>query len=511
MGRFLKIIGAVAVINIFARLFGFLREIIIGIQYGTTNLADSIINAYTIPNLLYLVVGGAFTTAFISIYHKTKSSIQDYIRRTFTTIVVTITLVVIIFIGIEDFIINSYFQPETVEEYELLKLLYNWMMPSTIMLVLSTWLSGILNVQGKFHLSSFSVLVYNLSFLIISVGLSLIIGPIGYGIGALLGAMFMIGFLIYGVRKVEDMSFKPSLARSDDQKELWKVALPIMLGGATAQMYTLIQRFFTNDLAEGFVSAMNYATKVSQFPQALLMTAVTTVIYPLLSKKEGEGDAESVKKLYVRGLRMLYLLVLPISVFVYFQPEAVVRVVFEYGSYTTESTAITAPLLKIFSLTMFFLAASTYVTRFYYAKGNSIVPVIFSLLTVFGVNIAVTSALIDSLGADAVAWGNLISAILNLVLLVVFLHYKYKLSIVGKNFVQFGKFLLLTIGFVLVNWLVATYIVLENKFLHISVTFIVTMIAYGIFVVVLRFEELNSVVKGIKKKLFKSNKSSTNN
>ena len=40
----MKIIGTVAVINIVARLFGFLREVAIGNQYGTTTLADGIIS-----------------------------------------------------------------------------------------------------------------------------------------------------------------------------------------------------------------------------------------------------------------------------------------------------------------------------------------------------------------------------------------------------------------------------------------------------------------------------------
>lgn len=506
MNRFLKIVGAVAIINIFARFFGFLREIIIGHIYGTTYIADSIINAYTIPNFLYLVIGGAFTTAFISIYHKTNSSIKDYISRTFTTILVTISFVTIIFIGFEDVILPSYFGDMSGAEYELLKSLYNWMMPSTIMLVLSTWLSGVLNVQGKFHLSSFSVLVYNLSFLIISVGLSYVIGPIGYGVGALIGAVCMIVFLIFGVRKVENMSFKPSLKLEEDQKVLWKVALPIMLGGATAQMYTLIQRFFTNDLADGVVSAMNYATKVSQFPQALLMTAVTTVIYPLLSKKEGEGDTEAVKGLYLRGIRLLFLLVMPISVYVYFQSEAIVKMIFEYKNFTAESTAITAPLLQLFSLTMFFLAANTYVTRFYYAKGNSMTPVIFSLLTVFGVNIAVTYALIDRLGADAVAWGNIISAVINFVLLVAYLQGKYKLHFVKNNFLQFAKFAVLTIGYIAVTWIVSKFVVIDFKWAHVIVTFVLTMIGYMVLVVLLKFPELNGAIHKVKVKLLKRRK-----
>lgn len=52
MSKLMKIIGTVAVINIVARLLGFLREIVIGYQYGTSTMADAIAAAYTIPNFI---------------------------------------------------------------------------------------------------------------------------------------------------------------------------------------------------------------------------------------------------------------------------------------------------------------------------------------------------------------------------------------------------------------------------------------------------------------------------
>lgn len=503
MKGFLKIIGAVAVINVLARLVGFAREQFIAIQYGTTVYSDSIINAYTIPNFLYLVIGGAFTTAFISIYHKTQSSITEYIRRTFTTIVVTITLVVILFMVLADPILMQFFHVEDPAEYEMLRSLYYWMMPSTIMLVLSTWLSGILNVQGFYNLSAFSVLIYNATFLLISVVLSFVMGPIGMGVGALIGAVCMVLFLIYGVRNIKEMSFKPSFKTGEDQKMLWKVALPIMLGGATAQLYILIQRFFTAMLESGVVSAMNYATKMSQFPQAILMTAVTTVIFPLLSKKEGEGDTESVKALYVRGMKLLYLLVLPVSVFFYFQAEGITRVVFEYNEFGASSTAITAPLVQVFSTTMFFLAANTYITRFYYAKGNSVLPMIFSFVTVFGVNIAVVLATIDQLGANAVALGTLVSAAVNFLLLVIVLHSKYKLKLLNNNGGQFVKLLGISVVFLAFNWAISEWIMIEQKWLHIIITFIIASIGYIVLLVVFKIEELQQFVAKAKKKILK--------
>ncbi|MBD8031443.1 MULTISPECIES: murein biosynthesis integral membrane protein MurJ [Solibacillus] len=501
MNGILKIIGAVAVINILARLVGFARETYIATYFGTTVYSDSIINAYTIPNFLYLVIGGAFTTAFISVYHKTTSSITEYIRRTFTTILITITLVVILFIVLADPILMQFFHVKDKAEYEILRSLYFWMMPSTIMLVLSTWMSGILNVQGRYHLSAFSVLIYNGAFLIVSVVLSIMMGPIGMGIGALVGAVCMFLFLVYGVRNVKEMSFKPSIKGAEDQKMLWKIALPILLGGATAQLYILIQSFFSAMLEEGVRSAMNYATKMSQFPQAILMTAVTTVIFPLLSRKEGEGDTESVKALYVRGMRLLYILVLPVSVFFYFQAEAIIRIIFEYNKFGAESTAITAPLLQVFSTTMFFLAANTYITRFYYAKGNSVLPMIFSILTVFGVNIAVVLATIDVLGANAVALGTLVSAIVNFLLLIIVLHSKYQLKLVNKNIGQFIKLAAIGLLFIVVNWAIAEWIVLDQKWMHIILTFVIASISYFIILFVFKIQELQQIVGKVSGKI----------
>ena len=76
---------------------------------------------------------------------------------------------------------------------------------------------------------------------------------------------------------------------------------------------------------------------------------------------------------------------------------------------------------------MFFLAANTYITRFYYAKGNSITPIIFSLISVFGINIGIIFALVDQIGTQAIAYGTVISAAVNFLLLAGYARFKWKL------------------------------------------------------------------------------------
>lgn len=157
------------------------------------------------------------------------------------------------------------------------------------------------------------------------------------------------------------------------------------------------------------------------------MTAVTTVICPLLSKKEGEGDMETIRALYKKGMLYLVALLVPATAVAYFFAEPLVSLVFERKEFTRDSVLLTVPILRAFSLSMFFLAANTCITHFYYAKANSIVPVIFSVISVLGINVAVIYLMMDSFGASSIAYGTVISAAVNFVMLVIYAGVKWKL------------------------------------------------------------------------------------
>lgn len=427
MQKFIKIIGTVAVINILARLLGFFREVVIGYQYGTSDTANAIVVAYTLPNFIYLVLGGALTTAFISVYHSNAKDKGLFVRQSFSAVLLTISLLTLLIILLTDPILQFFFKDLEGESFVMVRNLFLWMMPSTIFLVLSTWMSGLLNINGLFNLSSIAILLYNFLFFVIGVVFTNAVGPISYGVGALIGAVVMGGFLYIGLRKTKLYSLKPIYGLSSDVKKMWRLALPIIFGGATLQFYFIIHRLVAAALESGAISAVNYASKLTSFPQAILMTAVTTVIYPLLSKKQGEGDEQTIRLLYRKGMLYLVALLTPATIIAYVFAEPLFRIVFGHGNFTEESIALTVPIFKVFTLSMFFLAANTFVTRFYYAKGNSFIPVIFSLINVFGINLLVTYYLIDGYGATAIAYGTVISAATNYLMLASYARWKWRL------------------------------------------------------------------------------------
>lgn len=510
MNKFLKIIGAVAVINIVARVFGFLREMVIGFQYGSSPTADGIFTAYMIPNFLYLVVGGAFTTVFISIYNRKTTDQALFVRQSFTIVTITGIVMTMITLMLTTPILDMFNKDRsiTADEFELMKHLFYWMMPSSVLLMLASWYSGLLNVNSKYHLSSFAILIYNVAFLVIAVGLSYVIGPIAYGVSALGSAVVMIFFLVRGYRQLDAPSVSVSFVRTQSTKDLWIMVFPIMIGGGTIQIYSMLQRFFVGVLGMGdsAISVVNYASRLTQFPQSILITAVTTVIYPILSKKEADNDHESIKGLYGKGLHYLLLLLGPVTIFSYFYAENLVQVIFEYGNFTEETTAITAPVVAIFVLSMFFLAANTYITRFYYAKGDSMTPVILSLINVFVVNIVVMYIYAEAgYGVEAIAYGTLISSVVNTVMLVIYAAVKYDLKLgAGLPKIELLKPIVPFIVLTGIMYISSKYFVLDFKWL----TFIVGVFVFGTSTVILyvmfQIKEIEQFYKKFKSKIFKT-------
>ncbi|MDX8363802.1 murein biosynthesis integral membrane protein MurJ [Cytobacillus sp. IB215665] len=497
-----KAIGIVTIINIVARLIGFAKDAVVGMLFSKTE-ADAIFFAYTIPNLIYLVVGGAITTAFISIYSKlpTKEEKTKFLNIVFsymTVIFIALTILLMIFV---DPILKLSFRQLSSESFEITKNLYLWMTPSTVLLVLSIWLSGVLNVHNRFSLSTFSTLLYNLVFLIFGVALVPILSFYSYGFGALLGAVFMILVLIYGIKK-EKIQFRFQFAYTNEMKRLVNMTVPLILGGAALQFYIFIQRIYAARFPEfdGLTTLLNNASKLTQFPQAVLMTAVTTVIYPLLSKKVAANEMDQIESLYQRGLRVLRLMLLPITVFVYFYAQDIVTIVFEYGKLTADDTILTAPLVQILAISMYALASSAYVTRFFYAMENTFLPVLINVISVFGVTVLATNILIDYEGTNAIAWGTTISAISNYILLVMFGRFILRLKVYEKDMKQLGKTWLFILVLGTVTYVSSLLLSFASSFFNVAMGLVIFVIVGALLMKLLKFPELEIFTRYLRSK-----------
>lgn len=454
--RFLKLVGAIVLINIAAWILGLLREVFIGYQYGTTYHADSIITAFTIPNFIYLAIGGAVTTAFISVYTKLGKDARDEFVQTLLTWMLLITgILTVLFMVFPRFWIKLFFGGMGAGALELTSHLFIWTAPATFFLVFSIILSGLHNVHENFRLSTFSTFLFNFVYLVIGAGLTFWLNEYSYALGSTAGAVAMVLFLAHYAYHGKLMPFRLrfSFRRIPESKRFLMLAMPLIFGGATMPFYLIIQRIYAAGLDNGTIAALNYASKMTQLPQVVLVAIVTTIIYPMLAKAAGEGDRAKLEYAYEKGFKMLWIILLPASIFMFFYAKEIITFIFQYGNFSADSTHMTYPLLQIFSISVIGLALNTYVMRFFYALENTMLPIILSIVCIFGINILVIKLMLPSWGADAIAWGTAISTIVNVLLLLLFA--RIKLGLTPTSWRDFGRLVIFFAAAIVVLWLVS--------------------------------------------------------
>ncbi|TFE03979.1 murein biosynthesis integral membrane protein MurJ [Jeotgalibacillus salarius] len=434
------IIGSVALINLIARLIGFLREVAIGVHYGTSAAADAIIAAYTIPNFIYLAAGGALTTAFISVYTNEPA----HQKRKAASIILTYTglaaaLLSLLFFLLPDFFIRLFFSGMIEETQQLTGDLFKIMSLGTFFLTISMLFTGYLNANRYYKASALAPLFFNIVYVGGAVLFMPVIGIDAYAWSVLAAAILMYGYLFIELRK-RNLNLQTLIFTGGSEglirRYLWR-ALPILIGGATIQLYFLLQRIFASGMGEGTIAALNYSSKLIQIPQSILITAVTTVLFPLISQMAAETKTRELQQMYSKGILYLCLLIIPSSVFVFLNAEALISVVFEYGAFGREASIITADLLKVFVVGMTAHALNVYLTRFFYAHHFNWLAVFIGAFNVFIVNIGVIFILLPMGGASAIAWGMTISGITQLIMLLIISKVKMGMKPdVGKNLIR---------------------------------------------------------------------------
>ncbi|MEW4309204.1 murein biosynthesis integral membrane protein MurJ [Rossellomorea marisflavi] len=380
--KIFKFIGLVTLLTIITKVVGFIREILIGINLGTNNEADFIILTLTIPTFIYLIIGGAFTTSFISIYLKldeqAKARFLSVVNRVIN--VFSFTVIVALVLG---YYLVPYLRSQNFT-------VYITAIPSIYFYIKSSFFSGILNANKKFIKSATAILLNNVLFIIILIILQIFTTSLAtYAIAFLISSIIMYWYLYAEVRveiEFQKFQFKENIFKEETTKRFLKLSLPIVLGGASTQLYALMQRLYAIKLDEGYIAAVNYASKLVLLPQGIILTGITTVIFPYLAKMVSDKDISKLKSSYVKGEKLLFYILGILSINIIVFSKEIVSLIFEYGSFDSTSTYKTALMLKFMVIGMYFSTIAAFITRYYYAYEKNNYPVIVGFFSVFVMN-----------------------------------------------------------------------------------------------------------------------------
>ena len=439
-----KTIGLMAVIILLAKFMGLLRETMVANLYGQGTASDILNTATQIPLLFFdMVLGVAILSTFVPVFNRRMQQEGEVsaleFADCFMTVVVSIAMAaallgILLAEPLVRLMTPGYAAiPGKVETTAaLLRILF----PSIAFTAAAYISVGILQSYGEFTIPSLISVVSNGVMILYLAVFGNRLGLFGVAVSMLAAWMLQLFVQLPWLKKFGyhfHVRFRPT---DPGMKEAAGIALPVLISSWVQPLCNVINMSFGSSLGDGAVSALNWANKIYIIMVGVFAYAVTNFIFPQLSRLSGEDQNDSFAKMTQQSLGWIFLIITLISALFLALSQPIIRVVFERGAFTAESTAITATALFYYSIGMVGYAVCEVLNKSFYAIGDGKTPMLVSL---FGIAANFAGAFVFvrlfAMQVGGLALASAVSSLMMAVLLMVMIQRRRR-GTISRGFVK---------------------------------------------------------------------------
>ncbi|MBX9687015.1 MAG: polysaccharide biosynthesis C-terminal domain-containing protein [Candidatus Obscuribacterales bacterium] len=446
--------GIVAILTVLSKVIGLARDVIVAHAYGTSIVADAYNYAYLFTgNILILFggLGGPFHSATVAILTPRKDD-ENSGRLLSQVFLFTFAALLIVSVaayflapflaeqmaagykiirdpgvlppalqGLSDSALQNLLKKQIVEQFLI-------MLPLIVISGLVGISYGILNVYNRIFWPSLSPAIASIAIVIAIWGFTdpktAAFTGIPLAVGTLIGALGQLVAQIPDMLKTRlkwGLSFKAMEGWNEYSAMIW----PAIFSTSVGQLTVYVDAFFTRPLGQGAWTAILMSNRLVQLPLGVLLTAMLVPILPRFTEQVNLNKIDDLKDELRRSLRFLWFLALPLCALFIAIPGPIIRLLFQHGEFTTNSTHEVSMALLFLAPSIFFYVARDLMTRVFYAFKDSKTPFHVAVVAI------VVKALLDwlfvykaKLGVEAISLASTLITMINLSLLTMFLKKK---------------------------------------------------------------------------------------
>jgi putative peptidoglycan lipid II flippase len=417
----LKHIGIVASATFGSRVLGLVRDMLTTAVFGAGALNSAFVTAFTLPNLFRRLLGeGALTAALVPTLHeemqrKERAAAFALVSQVASwLLVVTVTLVALAMIALSQFSwiggIAEHWgvSAGTIGRWEQAAGLAVVLFPYMIFVCLAAAFSAALQMLNRFLEPALSPIWLNLSMI------SLLAGATYLGwaddrngamhwlcAGVLIGGFLQMAVPVAALMR-EGWRPKFDLGVSYPLRNIVRLMVPTLFGSAIYLVNMAVSRLVGLSLNDAAASVLNLATRLMELPIGVFAVAVSTVVFPLISKYAAQGDHANLTKAYRKGMRLILVVNMPAAVGMVVLASPIIRLLFQRGAFKASDTALMSPVLAAFALGLPFFSFVNLVLRAFYAQKDTATPVRAAFLS-FAVNLGLSILLMGPLSTVGLA------------------------------------------------------------------------------------------------------------
>lgn len=491
------------IVTIFSKFIGLARDSVLASAYGTGKYAAVYSTANNIPIVLFAVIGSALATSLIPLYNKLRVEDSEQRALGFLNTVINIVILVCIVLSIVGIIfagpIVKIFAPGYKGDIFQLCVQYTRiLLPSIIFVALANIYTAYLQIKKRYVVPGFIGMPYSI-IVIISILISAHTDPIILVIGTFIAIMSKAIFQMPFVYK-EGYKYSYKLDLKDPvMKDMMVLIIPVVIGVGANQINSIVDKSLASLLGTNVVASFNYAVRLYEFVQALLITSILSVIYPKLASlavsKQINIFVDSLKK----TMNIIIVVLVPVIIGCGVLAGPIVEILFQRNAFTSKDTIMTANILIIYVTGILAFSLRDVISRGFYSMEDSKTPMKNSIIAIV-FNIGLNLLFIKPLGYRGLALATAISSYIGLFLFFISLKKKVNKFSVRDNIEVFVKSLIASVLMSVVVLLVFNFlkpILFANlimKVITLGISILFGMAMYGVVMYFMKVDEYNMLL-----------------
>jgi putative peptidoglycan lipid II flippase len=403
-----------------SRVAGLLREILIADYYGTTPELSAFTSISVLPYLVNsLLADAAISAAFVPVFMRLL--MEDARGRAFELACKLLTVVIAVVGGITVLlvvgapIVIHLFFPRLAADASLMDTavaMMRLMMPTVLLTTAAGVVVGVLYSFERFTAPAFGAVLWNGITIVFMLALHGQWGIWALVVGTVAGTLGQFLLVVSALRGLH-FRYRPSFAwRDRDLVRVLLLMVPVTLTLGVLNFNALVSYMFTWKVGEEGPSQFYYAFRLFQLPQGMFAIAIGTVLFPSLSRFAAIDDMDRFRDTMSTGLRQIFFVSLPFVAWYLTMPEAIVRVIYEHGKFTADSTVKVAGALAIFGLFMLFANGTILLNRCFQSLQKPWLPMYMALGNI-AINVVLAALLWRPLGLRGIILASAVVSVFN--------------------------------------------------------------------------------------------------
>ena len=409
-----------------SRLLGFVRDSMIAALLGTGAIADAFLVAFQLVNVARrLLSEGALNAALVPAWLRLReaggaaaaAAFAGRVLGTITAALIAITVLVgLLMPPVITLFAPGFAGQETLQfavtDARLMLPYLAFAGPATVLLALAS-------AQGRFFLTAFSPLLFNIALIAAMIVFIFAHCDAGFVAPALATTVGIAGFLqllILVLRRGERVATPLRVSFDAEMRGFLARAIPGMVASSAPQLLIVAGAIIASS-SPSAVSWLYFANRLIELPLGMVGVAMGTVLIPELTRALHGGDKSAIVNAESRALELAVGLALPAMLGLIALSEPIVRLLFERGAFTATDTQSTSQALIFLALGLPAHVLVKALSPAFFARENTYVPVV-ATLKAFVVAIVLAVLLGHFFGASGIAaaiacgaWSNAFSLI----------------------------------------------------------------------------------------------------